>query len=163
MLMILAVPLMGSDCAVAVRSGGPVPPPNNNNPPPPSGGGGGVIIVTSGDSSVPASVATVEAVRIERALVTSALQASVWTPPDFEPVSTTPKILDPRSVMTAEAGFVFPVEMVGLTPSVPVPEPTGVVLFASGLGVAASMQRPRGARGKFERGDGTDGIASDPL
>ena len=35
-----------------------------------------------------------------------------------------------------EAGFVFSVEMAGLSPSVSVPEPTGVVLFASGLGLA---------------------------
>jgi hypothetical protein len=73
MLLMLAVPLMGSDCSFAARSGGPPPPPpDGSDPPPDHGGGGGLIIVTSGASSGSSSAAGVEDVRLDRVLVASA-------------------------------------------------------------------------------------------
>ncbi len=143
--MMLAVPLMGSDCSAVARVGGPPPPPPGTDPPP-SGGGGGVIIVTSGDSSAASSSA--EAARIDRALVATALEASVWTPPDFARVSTIPERLAATDVPLAEAslpwapgesGFDLPAEPPDGSSSSPVPEPTGLLLFAGGLCVASSL------------------------
>ena len=148
MLMISTLPLMGSECAVAARVGGP-PPQGGTNPPPNNGGGGGVIIVASGNSS--ASGANAAAVRIERELVTSMLAVSVWTPPDPERVAATSTADAPTSILSREAiepvlcetGSVLPVGIAGGVASLAVPEPTGFVLFAAGLWVASRAARAR--------------------
>ena len=151
--MILAIPLMGSECAVAARVGGP-PPQGGTNPPPNNGGGGGVIIVASGNSS--ASGAHAVAVRIERELVASMLAVSVWAPPDPELVAATSTTHAPTSILSREAietqqpesESVLPVEIAGASPSLAVPEPTGFVLFAAGLWVASRVARAGGARSR---------------
>lgn len=147
--MMLAVPLMGSDCSAVARVGGPPPPPPGTDPPP-SGGGGGVIIVTSGDSSATSSSA--EAARIDRTLVAAALEASVWTPPDFARASRIPERFEPTDLPLAEvtlpwtpgeSGLDLPAPIPDAPASTPVPEPTGVLLFAIGLGVASSLLERR--------------------
>ena len=147
MLMILTIPLMGSDCAVAARVGGP--PPQGGTNPPPNNGGGGVIIIASGNSS--ASGANAEAVRIDRELVTSMLAVSVWTPPDPERVAAASTADAPTSILSREeiepvlreTGFVLPVGIAREAASLAVPEPTGFVLFAAGLWVASRAARAR--------------------
>lgn len=147
-LLILAVPLMGSDCYVAGRVGGsPSPPPDDVvDPPPATGGGGGVIIVTS--SQPGASAPTGEAARIERSHVEAALAVSVWTPPDFLRVTTSSEDPDPTSVDPEawEIGSAPPGETTRPSSPAAVPEPTGLVLFASGLWVASKVGRARGVR-----------------
>ena len=148
MLMILTIPLMGSECAVAARVGGP-PPQAGTNPPPNNGGGGGVIIVASGNSF--ASGASAVSLRIDRALVASTLAVSVWTPPDSERVGPTSSTHAPTSILSRkaieptqrEAGSVYPVGSVEASPSLAVPEPTGFALFAAGLWVASRAVRAR--------------------
>jgi hypothetical protein len=146
LLLILSVPLMGSDCYVAGRVGGPASPPPDDviDPPPVTGGGGGVIIVTSNELG--ASAPTVDAARIERGHVEAALAVSVWTPPELEPAASSSEILDPTSLEPAqwEVASGSPHETTRLSPSAAVPEPTGLVLFASGLWVASKVGRARG-------------------
>ncbi len=152
--MILAVPLMGSDCAVAARVGGPPPPQDDTDPPPNNGGGGGVIIVATGDSAL--SGASAASVRSERELVASALAVSVWTPPDLWRAAASSTILEPTTIraraavvpMERETGSVLPVEIVAESSSPAVPEPAGIVLFAAGLWVASSVVRAVGAGGR---------------
>jgi hypothetical protein len=152
-LMILAIPLMGSDCAVAVRSGVP-PPQGGNNPPPNTGGGGGVIIVASGDSA--ASEASVVSLRLDRAMVVSTLAVSVWTPPDREREAAGSTIHGPASIQvrdmvvrpSREVGFDRPIAMVGAPPSLAVPEPKGFVLFAVGLWIISNVSLSGGAHGR---------------
>lgn len=140
LLMILAVPLMGSDCSVAARVGGPPPPPGGTNPPPPNGGGG-IIIVTSSDPTP--TVPTAEALRIERRLVASALAASVWTPPDSRPLVRDSMSWNPESAATTATQIdSLPVEFAA-PQAAAVPEPTGFVVFAGGLAVAAHSLRKR--------------------
>lgn len=156
MLLMLAVPLMGSDCSVAVRVGGPpLPPPDGSDPPPDDGGGGGVIIVTSGASSESSRAAGAEAVYLDRALVASALAASAWTPPDFETVAERSRIVDPSGAMLGESplsGESKPASIPSAHEKVsalaaPMPEPTGSLLFASGMGLIAGVLGRNSARG----------------
>ncbi len=142
-LLILAVPLMGSDCYVAGRVGGsPSPPPDDVvDPPPVTGGGGGVIIVTSSASG--ASAATRESARAERSHVDAALAVSVWTPPDFLRGATPSEIVDPTFVVPEawELGSMPPGETARASSPAAVPEPTGLVLFGSGLWLASKRGR----------------------
>lgn len=156
MLLMLAVPLMGSDCSVAARVGGPPPvPPDGSDPPPDHGGGGGVIIVTSGALSESSPGAEVEGVRIDRALVVSALAASVWASPTSEHVIEGSMIVHPSPFPFAEsirseeanAAALLSADEKPSAVAAPVPEPTGSILFACGLGVAAEIVRLRRARG----------------
>ena len=154
-LLMLAVPLMGSDCSVAARVGGPPPPPpEGSDPPPGQGGGGGVIIVTSGASSG-SSRAAAEAVQLDRAIVASALAASAWIPPEFGNIAERPRIVDPRWATIGEpilsgepnnAPMLWADEQASAV-AAPIPEPTGSLLFACGLGLAAEVLRRHRARG----------------
>lgn len=141
LLMILAVPLMGSECHVAARVGGPPPPPDDVDPPP-SGRGGGVIIVTSTDPVV--SGATLETRLLEPTLVASALAVSVWTPSEREPVAASSVLSVSAMREPAELGFEFgQTELIGSEASFAVPEPTGALLFGCGLWIVSSRTRAR--------------------
>lgn len=156
MLLMLAVPMMGSDCSVAARVGGPPSvPPEGSDPPPDQGGGGGVIIVTSGASSESSPRAEVEGMHIDRALVAAALAASVWTSPRFVHVVEGSRIVNPSAMPNGES-IRSEVPNAAAMPSgdekasavaAPVPEPTGSILFACGVGLAAEIVRLRRARG----------------
>lgn len=153
-LLILAVPLMGSDCYVAGRVGGPPqPPPDDVTPPPPgSGGGGGIIIVTSGGAV--ASAAPEEAARIERSRVEAVLAVSVWTPPALEPMASASSGQEPQAIapLDLEGGLAAPGETSRLSASAAVPEPTALVLFACGLWVASRIGRARDERAIMGQG-----------
>lgn len=147
-LLILAVPLMGSECHVAARVGGPTSPPPDDvvDPPPVTGGGGGVIIVTSNQPG--SATPTGEAASVEQRRVEAMLAVSVWTPPDFSRGATPSEDLDRKSVVPEEPEIgSMPA---GLTPrpsaTAAVPEPTGLVLFASGLWLASRVGRARVVR-----------------
>lgn len=143
--MILAVPLMGSDCYVATRVGGPPPGGNGPPPPPPNGGGGGVIIVTSGDP-IP-SPPTTDALVVDRQLVASVLAASVWTPPAPGPSVGDKAGGVPRAVVTGWTQIDSqPVVVAAPEGATAVPEPTGLLLFSGGLAVVVHAARTRGLR-----------------
>jgi hypothetical protein len=157
-LLILAVPLMGSDCYVAGRVGGPPSPPPDDvvDPPPVTGGGGGVIIVTS--NAPGASDSTGEAARVEQRLVEAVLAVSVWTPPEHLGEAASSKDLDPKSIVPEQWEIDSMPAGVTSIPSAPaaVPEPTGLVLFASGLWVASRVGRAgRRWRSGFRGRDGS--------
>lgn len=156
MLLMLPVPLTGSDCSVAARVGGPPPlPPDGSDPPVDHDGGDGVIIVTSEASSESSLCAKAVGMRIDRVLVASALAASVWTSPKFQQVVEGSRIVDPsvlsigESVRSEEpnAAAMLSADEKPSAVAAPVPEPTGSILFACGLGAAAEIVRPRRARG----------------
>ena len=146
--MILAVPMMGSDCYVSTRVGGPPPPADGTDPLPPNGGGGGgVIIVTSGDP-IPRPPST-DALLIDRQLVVSALAASVWTPPAPTSLVDDPASGDRKFAATTSTEIeALPVAFAVPESATAVPEPSGLLLFSGGLAVAVHSLRTRADRGR---------------
>jgi hypothetical protein len=144
LLILLAVPLMGSECHVAARVGGPPPPPPDGvDPPPPGGGGGGGVIIVTSTNPV-AAVSTLDTRPLERNLVASALAASVWTPPERKPVARS--AVHPGSTIQVPISRSFdlvPAAQAGGVAALAVPEPTGALLFACGFLVASLRARAR--------------------
>lgn len=90
-----------------------------------------------------ASAATRESARVERSHVEAALAVSVWTPPDFLRAAAPSEIVDPTFVVPEawELGSMPPGETARASSPAAVPEPTGLVLFGSGLWLASKRDR----------------------
>lgn len=140
LLLALVVPLMGNDCSLAARVGGPLPPPpppsGGGDPPPPSGGGG-IIIVTSGDRAPASAMA---AKRVEPPLMASVLATSVATAPNASPrVASSVGLLASRS--TLPPGPIDPASRAIASGSAfATPEPKASLLFLIGLALVASAR-----------------------
>jgi hypothetical protein len=136
MLLTLSVPLMGSDCQVTARVGGPPPPPPPPpTSPPPTQGGGAVIIVanTAGTHADEASALAVHE------LVSGALAASVLEAAASDARSAIRAVhasIRSESDAIPLAAGAMPVSL-GATSVAAVPEPHAGLLFAVGLIVAA--------------------------
>jgi hypothetical protein len=152
LLPLLALTSMGSQCEIRARVGEPVRP-EEKPPSEPTADGGLVVVVRAGDSLAAADAAS--AVR-RQPVVQAALGASVLAVATSGEAAVGPSAVERESARLLATSWLEPGPA---SPSggsaAPVPEPSGLLLFASGLALLFPWLQRRGGPSREEAASST--------